>query len=258
METLLQDSLYAMRSDLAARIQPGDISFNTSRDAFMIVAAHLKMLKDSMAHLPSAFAGKAVQTFFFKEIQSGYLKEIMYYTRAMEIDRQRPSGSYAAQVLYYRDELHKLYQYVYRQRHLLAYYQAGLCYLDDILFSLPPGDITVYPADQRFSGTEHFNFFSYSLGKAQAYETLYHDLASLLMCMKHGQPSLKAEPVSICPVPETRREASEILQKIRWLEQPASSSTTLLINLERIRADRKQRRALIKIFLNGGDWGMQG
>lgn len=258
METLLQDSLAKMQSELAARIGPEDLSFTSSRDGFMIVSEHLRALKNQMARLQSAFTTKDVQTYFFKEIQSGFLKEIMYYTRAMEIDQRRPSGSYAAQVLYYRDELHKLYQYVYRQRYLLSYYQAGLCYLDDILFSLPPGDITVYPADQHFSGTEHFNFFSYCLGKAQAYESLYQDLASFFMSMKRGKPSLKEEPVSICPAPEVMQEATEIMQKIQWLEKPVPPASSMLRNLEKIRSDRMQRRAWIKIILNGGDFGMQG
>jgi len=225
--------------------------------ALIKTAGHLLNLKAAIQVIP--LKNISDQILFFKKIQPEYFCALLYYHYIARLEREKTACSYNGQVLYYQQALNRVNAYLASRQPLVTYDKLKCCYLDEILFRLPPDELSVYPDNINFHYTEYFNFFSYSLAKIWAYQRLQSFLsrAAVSGSAKFPNAKNKAKHIKIdrdkaIKVNKTLlAERDEILRKIEWLELKTEMSNNGFYGaIKNVVSRKKSRRARIRYIMS--------
>lgn len=219
--------------------------------ALIHVAGHLLKLKVGLKKIPLKKIND--QILFFKKIQPRYFSALLYYQFIAVMERKNPGGSHSQQVLYYHRALKQVNNYLDQRQFFVTYKRLKCRYLDQVLFSLPPDDLAVYPDNGDFHYTEYFNFFSYSLAKINAYERLRQFLlwaaesGIAIFDTKWGKTSSKnIGTFHPAKAPKAYlRERNEILRKMEWLALKTETGTNFFYSTLKSAISRKKSRSII-------------
>lgn len=246
---LLTQMLAAMQQELTI-IEDHALaaSFQLAEQAFQLATIHLLRLKDNLRSV--AWNDKQTVLYFFKKIQPAYFAEILFYYKVLRIEEEKPAGSPNHVRLYYKSMIQTARQYVDGHHFLHSYDALQLCYLDEILFDLPPSEITIYPPDENFHYTEYFNFFSYCLSKIKAMERLQKYLNAKYQEQKPPgrEPDFSGviEAGSGYSKRIVRIEAQEIIKKLSWLESSAIAADTFNGYVEQVAKRHGRYRQILQ------------
>ncbi|MET3876466.1 RteC domain-containing protein [Chitinophaga sp. OAE865] len=250
MATNPQALLRMMNTDLKCiASRPKMTALAIAELSLINASGHLLELKAQIRRLPLKKIKE--QVLFFKLVQPQYFCALLYYQFICSLERNKPVASTKQHMLYYHDALRQVNHYLDSRQHFAMYHKLDCRYLDKILFTLPPDDLSVYPQNGSFHYTEYFSFFSYCKAKVMAYERLQLFLSK---AVKSGAARFRGEKKKTKKEPEAKlkkitkwhlKERDEILAKIGWLEMKTEARCNIFYNTLKSCISRKNRRVTI-------------
>lgn len=175
------------------------LSIENNEGTFLQVA-HLSMLavgkvltklRNYIHHY--SFENTTEEIRFYKEVEPGFHARLIYYVRLYQVETCKPMGGNEELVIFYKDEMKRIYQFFTDNKALYRYYRTGAVFLDETYF-LPHGaksQLTVEEytgiLDEQFCTTQ-----GYKMAKILAYEKLQKYLSEtidgLTSTPKHAFP----------------------------------------------------------------------
>jgi hypothetical protein len=174
-------------SSLQDQIDKELLSIENNEETLLQVA-HLSMLavekvltelRNYIHHY--SFENTTEEIRFYKEVEPSFHARLIYYVRLYQVETCKPMGGNEELVIFYKDEMKRIYQFFTDNKELYRYYRTGAVFLDETYF-LPHGaksQLTVEEytgiLDEQFCTTQ-----GYKMAKLLAYEKLQKYLSETI------------------------------------------------------------------------------